>query len=160
MPQECGHDSHSKYELLIGPLRARAQELGYALGVHGTLKRDIDLIACPWTEKAVPAAELAEALRVVAEKVNGYAAPNELEIDEYFMDGCPGAKAHGRLSWTFHLGGGPYIDLSVMPRIHEMHLDLVRARAFAREKKAQLESRNRELKELSEKYEALLKEKR
>lgn len=153
--KECGHDSHDKYDLLIGPLRERAKELGYAIGVHGTLKRDIDLVACPWTDQAVPAEVLAEALRIVAEKVNGYAAPNELEVDEYFMDGCPGGKPHGRLCWTFHLGGGPYIDLSVMPRIREMHLDLMRSRALAREHKAQLESKKRELTELAGQYELL-----
>jgi len=142
--KECGHDSHEKYELLIGPLRERAKELGYAIGVHGTLKRDIDLIACPWSEEAVPAEVLAEALRVVAEKINGFAASNELEVDEYFMAGSPGAKAHGRLCWTFHLGGGPYIDLSVMPRIREMHLDLMRARANHLEAKAQVGSKKLE----------------
>lgn len=143
----CDWDSREKYELLIGPLRERARELGYALAVHGTLKRDIDLLACPWTEQAVPAVELAEALRVVAEKVNGFAAPNELEVDEYFMEGSPGAKAHGRLSWTFHLGGGPYIDLSVMPRIREMHIDLMRVKALSLENKAQLGSTQRQLAE-------------
>ena len=35
--------------------------------------------------------------------------------DEYHLKGCPGMKPHGRLCWSFHLGGGPYIDLSVMP---------------------------------------------
>lgn len=30
-----------------------AREVGYAVGVHGSLKRDMDLIAVPWVEDAV-----------------------------------------------------------------------------------------------------------
>ena len=112
----CEHDSHEKYEKLIVPLRDKAKELGYAIGVHGSLVRDIDLIACPWMKNAVPAPVLAEALRVVAEQVCGHAFMKPNESDEFFRAGCPGAKPHGRLVWSFHLGGGPYIDLSVMPR--------------------------------------------
>ncbi|MCE9566374.1 MAG: hypothetical protein K8U57_30490 [Planctomycetes bacterium] len=109
------------YKLLIGPLREKARALGYALAVHGTLMRDIDLIACPWTDDAVEAKTLAEELRKVAEKVNpvGVAfCKDRMHADnpQFFDDGCPGMKPHGRLAWSFHLGGGPYIDLSVMPR--------------------------------------------
>lgn len=113
----CDYDSRPKYELLIEPLRKRARELGYAIGVHGTLKRDIDLIACPWTNEAVDPKTLAEALRLVALEVVGaaYMIPPENE-DPFHIEGCPGMKPHGRLCWTFHMGGGPYIDLSVMPR--------------------------------------------
>lgn len=121
--KECNYDSRPYYEKLIEPLRAKARELGYALAVHGTLKRDIDLIACPWIAEAVDPVELAEALRVVAEGITGWAKPHPLEVDEHFKRGMPRVKPHGRLAWSFHLtekfqgGGGPYIDLSVMPRI-------------------------------------------
>ena len=132
----CDWDSREKYELLIGPLRERAKELGYALAVHGTLKRDIDLIACPWTNEARDPKHLAEQLRLVVEKVNGYAQPGAREVSEYFLDGSPGGKDHGRLCWTWYLDPegaadcrGSYIDLSVMPQIRQMHLDLVMERA-------------------------------
>lgn len=115
--RDSPHDSRPLYELLIEPLRERARELGYALGVHGTLRYDIDLIACPWTEEAVPAHELAEALLLVAGRVNGTAFMTPAEgKDRYHLAGRPGNKPHGRLGWCFHLGSGPYIDLSVMPR--------------------------------------------
>ncbi len=118
----CHKDSYPIYKLLIGPLRQKARALGYALAVHGTLARDIDLIACPWTDEAVEAKTLAEELRKVAEKVNpaGVAFCRDhmrAANPQFFDDGCPGMKPHGRLAWSFHLGGGPYIDLSVMPRI-------------------------------------------
>lgn len=129
----CPHDSFPLYKSLIGPLRDTARKLGYALGVHGTLKRDIDLIACPWTSSAVSARVLARAVQAVARRVVGFAEPNPIEIKrssnpKYFRDGLAGyvegfgritAKPHGRRCWTFYLTpsfDGPYIDLSVMPR--------------------------------------------
>lgn len=111
----CTWDSRLLYDKLIDPLRARARELGYALAVHGTLKRDIDLIACPWIPEAVDPSSLAHALYEVVVEVNDGAAFIR-ENDPWHRSGCPGHKPHGRLVWTIHLGGGPYIDLSVMPR--------------------------------------------
>lgn len=96
------------YAKLIRPLRSRAKELGYAIGVHGSLKRDIDLIACPWAEEAVDAECLAEELRLETERVIGFAV--------YGNDGpFPRSKPFGRRGWTIHFNG-TYIDLSVMPR--------------------------------------------
>jgi hypothetical protein len=39
-----------------------AQKHGYALAIHGSVVTDLDLIACPWTERAVDAASLKDAL--------------------------------------------------------------------------------------------------
>jgi hypothetical protein len=102
-------------EALVEPLREVAKAHGYALGEHGSQRRDIDLIAVPWTDEAVDPIVLAEALRVEAERLAEMAFPTPFENTEFFWRGMPGAKAHGRLTWSFHLGGGPYIDLSVMP---------------------------------------------
>lgn len=114
----CDYDSYSLYKKLIGPIRDRARELGYAVAVHGTLKRDIDLLAVPWVRNCSPPKELAEAIRLVAAEHNGGLAhlkSPEAEC-EWFQNGCqPHGKPHGRLCWCFHLGGGPYIDLSVVP---------------------------------------------
>ena len=79
-----------------------AKDRGYALTVHGSLARDFDFVAIPWTEEACPAEELAEAIR---------ARCGGIVVD--LTNPCP--KPHGRLAWKFHLGGGPYVDLSVMP---------------------------------------------
>ncbi len=116
MPQPCNHDSHEAYEKLIGPLREKARELGYALAVHGSLVRDIDLIAVPWISGAVQPYVLAEALRVVAAEHGpcGVAFLDPHERGRYFLKGCPEGKPHGRLVWCFHLGGGPYLDISVI----------------------------------------------
>jgi hypothetical protein len=100
-----------KFDALIAPVRERARTLGYAIAVHGSIARDIDLIAVPWTDWAVPAAELAMAVQDAARDAIGIAfiAPHE-------EPELPRCRPHGRLCWSFHLGGGPYIDLSVLPR--------------------------------------------
>jgi len=131
----CTYDSHADFEKLIGPIRETARLLGYAIGVHGSLVRDIDLIAVPWTVAAVSARVLHRAIRAKVKEVTGHAEPCRSEArsnnPKYFRDGLCGyvknigritAKPHGRKSWAIHLTpnqDGPYIDLSVMPRIQE-----------------------------------------
>jgi hypothetical protein len=102
--------------LLIVPLRVIAHQGGYAIGVHGSLARDIDLIAVPWIEDAVPARALAEALIGEIERVNGVALVinnHSADLNDYTQRN-PQQKPHGRLAWAIHLGGGPYIDLSII----------------------------------------------
>lgn len=114
-------------ERLIEPLREVARAHGYALGVHGSLARDIDLIAAPWAKPLSPARVLAEAIQAKAEEITGIAYFKDAEgaaNPEYKWNGSPGHKPHGRLCWSFHLGGGPYIDLSVLapgyePDVHD-----------------------------------------
>lgn len=106
---------------LIPALREVARRHGYALGVHGSLAYDIDLIACPWATHVTAPRLFAEAVGKAIHAVNGVAYDPDIDGSEdntthaeYLRNGCPGRKPHGRLVWVFHLGGGPYIDLSVM----------------------------------------------
>lgn len=83
-----------------------AKRLGYAICLHGSFVRDLDVVAVPWTEEAAPAEELEQALR---DEVHGWLARDK--------DPCPTVKPHGRLCWSIHTEDGVgYIDLSVMPR--------------------------------------------
>lgn len=81
-----------------------ARDRGYALGLHGSMQRDLDVIAVPWVDQAAAPEDLVAAL---VEEVEGFV-----------IDGAdPVLKPHGRLSWVIHLGfRGCYIDLSIMPR--------------------------------------------
>ena len=88
-------------------LVARACELGYALLIHGSLARDLDLVAVPWTEAAVSDEDLVEAIRAKCDGWVGVSAAKP---------GGVGAKPHARKVWTLMLNGHAYIDLSVMPR--------------------------------------------
>jgi hypothetical protein len=112
------------YERLIVPLRATARTHGYALAVHGSLARDIDLIAVPWRHDAAAPAVLVEAVRATAEDITGYTAytRNDPKADPCdFTRRSPEPKFHGRLAWSIHVKGRraggyqTYIDISVMP---------------------------------------------
>lgn len=100
----------AEYEKVLPIVRSVARDHGYAIGLHGSGARDLDLIAAPWTEHAVDALTLVEAVRAA---VNGILNQNSI----------PYKKPHGRLAWVIFIegqristGGAPYIDLSVMPR--------------------------------------------
>ena len=90
-----------RFAYLYADLVMLARNVGYSLALHGSMARDLDLIAVPWTDDAVSAQDLAH---VIAEGT-GRALSDFHE------------KPHGRLAWVIQLGGGPYIDLSVMPRV-------------------------------------------
>lgn len=92
---------------------AIARDHGYALTVHGSLARDFDFVAVPWVADAKPAAELVEAIR---ESVGGFILNDPTAKPGDYVRKNPEPKPHGRLAWSIHLGSGPYIDLSVMPR--------------------------------------------
>jgi hypothetical protein len=42
----------------IDRIRELAHEVGYAIGEHGSKERDLDVIAAPWTDKAVDSVDL------------------------------------------------------------------------------------------------------
>jgi hypothetical protein len=85
----------------VEPIRRLAREVGYAIGVHGSQERDLDLIAAPWTEAAVSAEELADH---IAQGINGRVL-------------APGPKPLGRWACNVAIDGWfKLIDLSVAPR--------------------------------------------
>lgn len=109
------------YVGLFNILSRRANEHGYALALHGSLKKDMDIMAMPWTPEAISPAELVYKLTdaITFLKLN-------VMMDDQFHDNPPTfprsridgpeAKPHGRLAWNIQLGGGCFIDISVMPR--------------------------------------------
>lgn len=104
------------YFAIIPGLTEAAREVGYALAVHGSMARDLDLIAVPWTE----AAESAEALilRLLSATCHrGHLNPrSDTHDDKAQSNGDVGAiKPHGRRSWSIHFDNGLYLDVSVMP---------------------------------------------
>lgn len=102
---------------LIPPIQEAARAVGYAVAVHGSLERDLDLVACPWTDKAKPERDLVKAIRLAVAKELGGKCLSSADFTE---------KPHGRHAYTLllfsdscvesHAGSHPFIDLSVMPR--------------------------------------------
>lgn len=102
---------------MIPHLTQVARVYGCAIGLHGSMNRDLDLIVVPWTDSAAPAETLVEAIR---DAVDGDIR-NDPRTEENRYDATtrnPNEKPHGRRAWTIYFSGRRfYIDLSVMPRI-------------------------------------------
>jgi hypothetical protein len=94
-----------------------ARKFGYAIGLHGSMARDLDIIAVPWTDSAAPAEALIEAIRdAVGGNIRNDERTKGNEWDESTRNPC--SKPHGRRAWSIYFSGHRfYIDLSVMPRL-------------------------------------------
>lgn len=106
------------YALLLPDLMKAGREVGYALAVHGSLARDLDIIAVPWTDDAVSAERL---IMHLAAAVDGHFRNGSRKREdgewERVPASIPAMKPHGRLGWVIHVGReGLYLDVSVMPR--------------------------------------------
>lgn len=89
-----------------------AQSMGYALCVHGSMERDLDIALIPWVESAEPAELVIAAIK---RSCRGFLYPRGYDAE--YED-----KPHGRRAWSFYLDyagfntrEGPYLDISVMP---------------------------------------------
>lgn len=82
-------------------LREAAAECGWALGVHGSVHHDLDLMAMPWVEDHTTADELAERLAEVADN----------QGRDYVKD--EESKPNNRVVYTI-FAGNTYIDLNVI----------------------------------------------
>ena len=102
----------SFYAQMLPILRERAKACGYALAIHGSMGRDLDIVAVPWIEAAVSEEELVKAIAEVA----GCFVPTDHVRESGVIYSNPALKPHGRRAWTVSWGGHAYIDLSVMAR--------------------------------------------
>ena len=81
-----------------------ARAYGYALCVHGSVNRDFDLVAVPWTESAQDPEYVIKAFLQ--------------EFSLKLVGGPPDDKPHGRKTYTLALTFGEcFLDLSFMPRL-------------------------------------------
>lgn len=51
------------YFMIYPRMKAAAERLGYALVIHGSVARDLDVVAIPWTDEADAPEVLTEAVR-------------------------------------------------------------------------------------------------
>jgi len=105
-----GAANRALIDLILPPMRIAAKGVGYAVTVHGSLNRDIDLVAVPWTETAKTMDRLVSALCGAVAAVVGNCHRNG-DVED---------KPHGRkaqLLLTYCGESHVTIDLSVMPTI-------------------------------------------
>lgn len=97
-------------DLILPPMRRAAKDAGYAITVHGSLNRDIDLVAIPWAEHNVWTADalivsLLGAMRGVVGRAHCH--------DKDWVNKPHGRRAKTLLVWCGENSGT--LDLSVMP---------------------------------------------
>jgi hypothetical protein len=110
------------YETALTVARVAAYGHGYAVCVHGSGTRDLDLVAIPWTDEA----------REMEQLVGAILSALDFEFGERYSVRCPDLdktpneqafwpapvkKPHGRIAYTIHIGASLHLDLSVMPRV-------------------------------------------
>jgi hypothetical protein len=102
------------YRSVLENIRKEAEYHGYAIGVHGSLRRDLDLIAVPWKHDHSDKNDLAAAIQ---EAACGFPQ----ESYQWEKKPCRRLAVSFPVCWTERSDGFPaetnlgHIDLSVMP---------------------------------------------
>lgn len=106
-------DLEAFFASLLPAIREAAREHGYAIGLHGSLRRDMDLIATPWREGESDKDTLAHAIAVAACGItrDGNYQWTEKPLGR-FATSIPCCWS----SWYNEVGTG-HIDLSVTPSL-------------------------------------------
>lgn len=86
-------------------IRKVAAECGWAIGIHGSVVHDLDLMAMPWVEDHTSADELAKRLTDL----------NQPEYRRDYEKSLPGDKPNGRIVYTIFMGQ-TYIDMNVIEK--------------------------------------------
>lgn len=94
---------------LLPQIRDTAKDLGYAIAVHGSLTRDFDLVAFPWSDDACDKDMLVHAIMDTL-----HLSKVEKELSLQYEE-----KPHGRTAYAIQLGMGAYIDLSIFEAKNE-----------------------------------------
>jgi len=100
------------YLARLPAIRQAAHAHGYAIGLHGSTRRDLDLIAAPWRDGASDADTLAHAVAQAACGITRAVA--------YYWERKPAGRLATSIpicwtAWHDQPGAG-HIDLSVVPR--------------------------------------------
>jgi len=92
------------YTELLPAIRDVAKQHGYAIAVHGSLRRDFDLIAVPWVDD------------ISDEETLLFAIMDTIKLNKSWKDHALNTlekKPRGRTAYQIMLGAGMYIDLSI-----------------------------------------------
>lgn len=94
----------SFYAAMWEDIRQCAMDCGWAVALHGSLASDMDIMAMPWTERAVPFTRLVN-------KIMDLFEGNELA---HLYTITYNEKPFGRIVATIPIWGDFYLDISTM----------------------------------------------
>lgn len=95
------HAKPQLYAYYFYALKDIAKEFGYNLVVHGSMNRDLDLVAIPWVDDPKPELEMIQALN---KHMTGHITVEGHEKTIYLISNQPG----GRRSYVIQLNRGGY----------------------------------------------------
>ena len=102
------------YAIILPRLQEVARSHGYAIAIHGSMIRDMDILATPWIEGASPTKVF---LQAMCEEAGGFVptvSPDDpCKIGECILSDGE-AKPHGRVAYTIAWPGRAFIDLSIV----------------------------------------------
>jgi hypothetical protein len=103
------------YMSRLPAIREVARDCGYAIGLHGSTRRDFDLIAVPWGDNHVDVNKLAEEIQLAA---CGY----KQSAFQWEQKPCGRVAASFPVCWTefYDMISAGHIDLSVMASKQEL----------------------------------------
>lgn len=93
------------YTVLYPEFRQKALDLGYTLALHGSMARDMDMIAVAWVKEAKSPDEL---VRAFSDCIGGTVWKNHHFKNKALMP-------HNRIAYTLSIFSDWFIDLSIIP---------------------------------------------
>lgn len=94
------------YAAMWEDLRKAALDVGWALGLHGSLASDMDIMAMPWVKDAVPALRM-----VLALKACFHADGRGIDLTETPMH-------NNRMVYTLSIWSDFYLDINIIKCIN------------------------------------------
>jgi len=104
-----------RYASYLPALMKVAQKCGYALAVHGSMTRDLDLIAVPWVKRPMQPESL---VIMLEEAMTGYRHSREY----WKKDAIKDKKPHGRKAYIIFIA--QLANDFETPTIRHAHIDL------------------------------------
>lgn len=95
------------YASMWSDFREAALDCGWALGLHGSLSSDMDIMAMPWVEDAKPVEDMINSLeRCLTKPDKKLWVPTAKTKD----------KPNGRVVYTVHIFSDFYLDINIIER--------------------------------------------
>ena len=94
------------YAALWEDIRHAAMDCGWAVALHGSLSRDMDIMAMPWVENATDADTM---IRSIVQRCFG-----DSLIAQYGTRCRRGEKPHNRVCYSIPIYEDYYLDISII----------------------------------------------